>query len=121
MCVGVQVQGFQVNALMRKSWAYQRKNVSMNICILMCPIITSILLGVLQVRRSLDRKLCGNFLMSSPTSIDPTNVICPICRCAVPVIRIFVVLSVCPHRHIDAATLLRVLQLTIDRAVAVFM
>lgn len=44
----MQVQGFQVNALMRKSWAYQRKNVSMNICILMSPIVTATVLGVLQ-------------------------------------------------------------------------
>ena len=28
----VQVKGFQVNALLRKSWAYQRKNISLNVC-----------------------------------------------------------------------------------------
>ena len=46
--VFVQVQGFQVNALMRKSWAYQRKNASMNICTLMSPIVCATVLVVLQ-------------------------------------------------------------------------
>lgn len=44
----MQVQGFQVNALIRKSWAYQRKNVSSLLCILLAPIVIATLLGVLQ-------------------------------------------------------------------------
>lgn len=45
----VQVKGFQVNALLRKSWAYQRKNISMNMCILLAPIVIAALLGVFQI------------------------------------------------------------------------
>ena len=45
----MQVEGFQVNALLRKSWAYQSKNISMNVCILLAPIVIAILLGVLQL------------------------------------------------------------------------
>jgi hypothetical protein len=44
----LQVAGKQVNALLRKSWAYQRKNICMNIFILLAPIAIAILLGVLQ-------------------------------------------------------------------------
>ena len=44
----LQVQTRQVNALLRKSWAYQRKNVCGNIFILCAPILICALLGVLQ-------------------------------------------------------------------------
>lgn len=49
-CTGcVQLQGFQVNALVRKSWACQRKNISMSVCMLLAPIFVATLLGLLQM------------------------------------------------------------------------
>jgi cell division protein FtsX len=45
----MQVQGKQVNALLRKSWAYQRRNVCMNVCVLLSPIILCAILGVMQI------------------------------------------------------------------------
>lgn len=44
----LQVQVRQVNALLRKSWAYQRKNICSNVFILVAPIVICALLGVLQ-------------------------------------------------------------------------
>lgn len=44
----MQVQCFQVNALLRKSWAYQRKNISSLLCVLLAPIVVATLLGILQ-------------------------------------------------------------------------
>lgn len=44
----LQVQARQVNALLRKSWAYQRKNICSNIFILVAPIVICALLGVIQ-------------------------------------------------------------------------
>jgi hypothetical protein len=38
----------QFNALLRKSLAYQRKNVWVNVCVLLAPIILAILLAILQ-------------------------------------------------------------------------
>lgn len=37
-----------MNALVRKSWTYQRKNISMNVCVLMAPIVVAILLASMQ-------------------------------------------------------------------------
>lgn len=50
------MQRHQVNALMRKSWAYQRKNMVSNVCIVLAPIVIATLLGVLQylIQQTLD-------------------------------------------------------------------
>lgn len=44
----MQVRAFQVNALVRKSLTYQKKNVSTNICVLVTPIIIIGLLAAIQ-------------------------------------------------------------------------
>jgi hypothetical protein len=37
-----------VDALLRKSWTYQRKNICMNLCVILSPVVLVTILGVLQ-------------------------------------------------------------------------
>ena len=45
----VQVQLHQVDALLRKSVAFQKKNWAQNCCVIACPLVLIALLGVIQV------------------------------------------------------------------------
>jgi hypothetical protein len=42
----VQVKTHQLNALLRKSVAYQKKNWAQNCCILICPVVVLLLLSI---------------------------------------------------------------------------
>lgn len=89
---GVQVQWHQVDALMRKSWAYQRKNIFSNVAVILSPIIIAIILGVLQtlLQRELDDddRVCLPPAPSGPLGSKPRkrctsrNVCCTRCTMA---------------------------------------
>ena len=45
----MQVQRHQINALLRKSVAFQKKNWAQNCCVIACPLVLIALLGGIQV------------------------------------------------------------------------